>query len=150
MLSAPNGIEAKIAVVTGLLAEISTSSFITMKGLEEMATAVEDAKAAFMAGQAEDRRVFDDAMVAHVDVLDETRKSMMLVAESADKLFIEREAALMSVLDGVVNSLVERAWHVRTGEARPDATRVPLAPIEPEQIEETDAPAESEALREVA
>lgn len=150
MLNDPNGIEAKISVVTGLLAEISTSSFITMKGLEDMATAVEGAKIAFMAGQAEDRRAFDAAMEAHVAVLEETRQSMILVAESSDKLFVEREATLMTVLDGVTNSLLERAWFVRTGENLPATTLVTPAPIEPEAPEAPEEPEASEELQKVA
>ena len=135
MQGAPNGIEAKIGIVNALLTEISSSSLITMKGLEEMAGAVADAKAAFMAGQAEDRRAFDAAMEAHVDVLEETKKSVALIAESSDKLFVEREATLMAVLDGVIDGLAERAWHVRTGENRPAATRVTPTPNEPEESE---------------
>lgn len=140
MQNEPNGIEAKISIVTGLLAEISASSFITMKGLEDMASAVKWAKAAFMAGQAEDRRAFDAAMEAHVAVLEETRGSMILVAESADKLFAEREATLTAVLDGVTNSLLERAWHVRTGENRiaPASAFVTTGSIEPEELEDAE------------
>lgn len=139
MQNSPNGIEAKIGIVNALLTEISSSSLVTMKGLEEMAIAVGDAKAAFMAGQAEDRRAFDAAMEATTDVLEETKRTVALVAESADKLFVEREATLMAVLDGVINGLAERAWYVRTGDS-PAVT----ARIIPEE------PAESEELQKVA